>query len=204
MNRGSSTTTSTRTPSEEGRPMAWLTDFVGYLPMPDRGGREAFVAADYNADMIEQIARHGSIRDRSIFVGNPDDIVPRIDSVPTFRSSVNGPRPTTTLPATSRGSTRPRPGSGVAASKSSATAPTRRSASSRSAGQASAPTCCVGSPTPRRPYGASSMVFDSSLSPAPESTRHRCRWSKGSSIGPISIVCYRHLACATWPSCKVG
>lgn len=55
---------------------AWLTDFVGYLPMPERGGREAFVAADYNAEMIEQIARHASIRDKAIFVGNPEDIVP--------------------------------------------------------------------------------------------------------------------------------
>ncbi|HUF99161.1 MAG TPA: glycosyltransferase, partial [Ilumatobacter sp.] len=54
---------------------AWMTDFVGYLPMPGRGEREAFVAADYNAEMIEQIARHGSIRDKAIFVGNPDDIV---------------------------------------------------------------------------------------------------------------------------------
>lgn len=55
---------------------AWMTDFVGYLPMPERGAREAFVAADYNAEMIEQIARYGSIRDKSIFVGNPEDIVP--------------------------------------------------------------------------------------------------------------------------------
>ncbi len=55
---------------------AWLTDFVGYLPMPERGDREAFVAADYNAEMIEHIARHSSIRDKAIFVGNPDDIVP--------------------------------------------------------------------------------------------------------------------------------
>ncbi len=55
---------------------AWMTDFVGYIPMPSGGEREAFVAADYNADMIEQIARYGRVRDRSIFVGNPDDIVP--------------------------------------------------------------------------------------------------------------------------------
>ncbi len=55
---------------------AWLTDFVGYLPMPGRGEREAFVAADYNAEMIEQIERYGRIRDKAIFVGNPDDIVP--------------------------------------------------------------------------------------------------------------------------------
>lgn len=55
---------------------AWMTDFVGFLPMPERGAREAFVAADYNAEMIDQIARYGSIRDKSIFVGNPEDIVP--------------------------------------------------------------------------------------------------------------------------------
>jgi predicted glycosyltransferase len=55
---------------------AWLTDFVGWLPMPVGGEREAFVTADYNAEMIEHIARLPRIRDRAIFVGNPDDIVP--------------------------------------------------------------------------------------------------------------------------------
>ena len=54
---------------------AWLTDFVGWLPMPDGGEREAFLTADYNAEMIEQIARFPRIRDRAIFVGDPDDIV---------------------------------------------------------------------------------------------------------------------------------
>jgi pimeloyl-ACP methyl ester carboxylesterase len=55
---------------------AWLTDFVGWLPMPDGGEPEAFLTADYNAEMIEHIARHPRLRDRAIFVGNPDDIVP--------------------------------------------------------------------------------------------------------------------------------
>jgi pimeloyl-ACP methyl ester carboxylesterase/predicted glycosyltransferase len=55
---------------------AWLTDFVGWLPMPAGGEREAFLTADYNAEMIEHIDRFPRIRDRSIFVGNPDDIVP--------------------------------------------------------------------------------------------------------------------------------
>jgi pimeloyl-ACP methyl ester carboxylesterase/predicted glycosyltransferase len=54
----------------------WLTDFVGWLPMPDRGEREALLTADYNAEMVEQIARFPRLRDRSIFVGNPDDVVP--------------------------------------------------------------------------------------------------------------------------------
>jgi pimeloyl-ACP methyl ester carboxylesterase/predicted glycosyltransferase len=54
----------------------WLTDFVGYLPMPGGGEREALLTADYNAEMIEQIARYPRVRDRAIFVGEPDDIVP--------------------------------------------------------------------------------------------------------------------------------
>ena len=36
----------------------WLTDFVGWLPMPDGGEHEAFLTADYNAEMIEHIERH--------------------------------------------------------------------------------------------------------------------------------------------------
>jgi predicted glycosyltransferase len=54
---------------------AWLTDFVGWLPMPAGGEAEAELTADYNAEMLEQRARYRRLRDRSIFVGNPDDIV---------------------------------------------------------------------------------------------------------------------------------
>jgi len=54
----------------------WLTDFVGWLPMPDGEEREAFVTTDYNAEMIEHIARFPRVRDRALFVGNPDDVVP--------------------------------------------------------------------------------------------------------------------------------
>ena len=54
----------------------WLTDFVGWLPMDDGGERESFLTADYNAEMIEHIARFPRIRDRAVFVGNPDDVVP--------------------------------------------------------------------------------------------------------------------------------
>ena len=57
-------------------PLAWMTDFVGYLPMPTGGEREVFVAADYNAEMIEHVERHPHVRDRAIFVGGPEDIVP--------------------------------------------------------------------------------------------------------------------------------
>jgi pimeloyl-ACP methyl ester carboxylesterase/predicted glycosyltransferase len=56
-------------------PFAWLTDFVGWLPMPDGGPAEAALTADYNAEMIEHVARFPWLRDRALFVGNPDDVV---------------------------------------------------------------------------------------------------------------------------------
>jgi Glycosyltransferase family 28 C-terminal domain len=57
--------------------LAWFTDFVGFLPMPSGGEHEAFLTRDYNAEMIEHIESHPSVRDRAIFVGEPEDIVPR-------------------------------------------------------------------------------------------------------------------------------
>jgi pimeloyl-ACP methyl ester carboxylesterase/predicted glycosyltransferase len=64
-------------PERKRAPYVWLTDFVGYLPMPAGGGHEAFLTADYNAEMIEHIDRYPRVRDRAIFVGDPGDIVPR-------------------------------------------------------------------------------------------------------------------------------
>jgi len=62
-------------PRQKHAPFAWMTDFVGWLPMPDGGEREALLTTDYNAEMVEHIRDHPEIRDRAIFVGNPDDIV---------------------------------------------------------------------------------------------------------------------------------
>ncbi len=62
-------------PREKRVPFAWLTDFVGFLPMDDGGERESFLTADYNADMVNHIAEHPEVRDLALFVGNPDDIV---------------------------------------------------------------------------------------------------------------------------------
>jgi pimeloyl-ACP methyl ester carboxylesterase/predicted glycosyltransferase len=56
--------------------LAWLTDFVGYVPMPSGGAHEEHLTRDHNAEMIEHVERHSTVRDRAIFVGNPDDIVP--------------------------------------------------------------------------------------------------------------------------------
>jgi len=63
-------------PNEKRTAFVWMTDFVGWLPMPDGTEREARIAADYNAEMIEHIERFPLVRDRSIFVGNPEDFVP--------------------------------------------------------------------------------------------------------------------------------
>jgi pimeloyl-ACP methyl ester carboxylesterase/predicted glycosyltransferase len=57
-------------------PFAWLTDFVGFLPMADGGEREAFLTADYNAEMIEHVEGLPRVRDRAIYVGAFDDMVP--------------------------------------------------------------------------------------------------------------------------------
>jgi pimeloyl-ACP methyl ester carboxylesterase len=54
---------------------AWLTDFVGWLPMPEGGAAEAALTADWNAAGVEQMLRYPRLRDRSIFVGNPGDLV---------------------------------------------------------------------------------------------------------------------------------
>nr|CAA9328500.1 MAG: Beta-ketoadipate enol-lactone hydrolase [uncultured Nocardioidaceae bacterium] len=62
---------------------AWMTDFVGMLPMPDLGEREALLTAE----MIEHVERFPWLRDLAIFVGNPGDIVPDTfgPDLPTIR-----------------------------------------------------------------------------------------------------------------------
>jgi pimeloyl-ACP methyl ester carboxylesterase/predicted glycosyltransferase len=63
-------------PDEKRAAYVWLTDFVGWLPFADGAEHEAFLTADYNAEMIEQIERFPRVRDQALFVGNRDDIVP--------------------------------------------------------------------------------------------------------------------------------
>ena len=72
--------------------LAWLTDFVGFVPMPSGGDREAFLTTDYNAEMIEHVERHPTVRDRAIFVGNRDDILPQSfgTSLPAMRKWIPG------------------------------------------------------------------------------------------------------------------
>jgi pimeloyl-ACP methyl ester carboxylesterase/predicted glycosyltransferase len=70
--------------------LVWFTDFVGYVPMTSGGEHEAFLTTDYNAEMIEHVERHPGVRDRAIFVGSPEDIVPLSfgKDLPTMREWV--------------------------------------------------------------------------------------------------------------------
>ncbi len=56
-------------------PIAWFTDFVGWVPFEENGAHEAFLTTDYNAEMIGHVEGRPEVRDRAIFVGTPDDIV---------------------------------------------------------------------------------------------------------------------------------
>ncbi len=57
-------------PERKIAPYAFLTDVIGFLPVDaDRNPREAELCADYNAEMIEQLARYPYVRDRSVFIG---------------------------------------------------------------------------------------------------------------------------------------
>jgi pimeloyl-ACP methyl ester carboxylesterase/predicted glycosyltransferase len=58
-------------------PYVWMADFCGFLPMPSGGQREEFLVSDYNAEMIEHVDGRPGLRDLSIFIGDPADVVPR-------------------------------------------------------------------------------------------------------------------------------
>jgi pimeloyl-ACP methyl ester carboxylesterase/predicted glycosyltransferase len=66
---------------------AWLTDFVGMLPLAEGGAAEAALTADVNAERVERMMRYPRLRDRSVFVGNPGDLVdlPLGPGLPTVR-----------------------------------------------------------------------------------------------------------------------
>ena len=63
-------------PEDKRAPFVFLSDFVGWLPLPEGGEREAFLTADLNEQMLEQVARFPRVRDRALFVGDPEDVVP--------------------------------------------------------------------------------------------------------------------------------
>jgi hypothetical protein len=54
----------------------WLTDFVGWVPLPENGEREPVLTADYNAEMLEHVARYPRVRDLALFFGDHADVAP--------------------------------------------------------------------------------------------------------------------------------
>jgi pimeloyl-ACP methyl ester carboxylesterase/predicted glycosyltransferase len=61
-------------PELKRQPFVFLTDFIGCLPMEEGDERERFLCADRNADEIAHVERYPWIRDRALFVGNPEDV----------------------------------------------------------------------------------------------------------------------------------
>lgn len=56
-------------------PLAWMTDFVGFAPLPEGGVYEEHLTADYNREMVDHVEHNLGVRDQAIFVGNPADVV---------------------------------------------------------------------------------------------------------------------------------
>jgi pimeloyl-ACP methyl ester carboxylesterase len=127
-------------PEQKQAAYVWLTDFVGWLPMPDRGEHESYLTTDYNAEMIEHIARFLVPATAPSLSATNKTLSPSV-SVPSFRLSRSGRGITTSSPATSPASI-PRSSSiGTRSVTSWGTGPTRRCASSPWAAPGSVATC---------------------------------------------------------------
>jgi UDP:flavonoid glycosyltransferase YjiC (YdhE family) len=62
-------------PERKIAPYAFLTDVVGFLPVDaQHDPREADLCADYNAEMIEHLARYPYVRNRSVFIGGIEEL----------------------------------------------------------------------------------------------------------------------------------
>ncbi len=168
-------------------PYVFLTDFVGWLPMAEGGAEEARLTADYNAEMLGHIAALPGVRDRAIFVGSPEDVVPHgfgeglpairpwVEEHFAFSGYVLGPD--AGPPADRRRS-----------APSSATARTSGSASSRSAARASARGSSAASSPPTRPRASASPACAWSPSAARASTPTRSARPTGWRSSPTSTA----------------
>ena len=62
-------------PERKIAPYAFLTDVIGFLPVDASGDpREVDLCADYNAEMVEHVARYPYVRDRAVFIGGFDEL----------------------------------------------------------------------------------------------------------------------------------
>ena len=181
-------------PEEKRAAYAWLTDFVGWLPMPDGGEREAFLTADYNAEMIEHIARYparprpGDLRReprrrrrRLVRAGASAD--PRLDGAALRLRRLR-------LRLRPCGLRRPR----EAPRRARLPRRASRSASSPSAARASAAICSGASSTRSRRRRSSCPSCAWSSSPGRGSTRRRSPRPTASRCAPTSTT-----STGTWP-----
>ncbi|SED00016.1 Pimeloyl-ACP methyl ester carboxylesterase [Nocardioides exalbidus] len=189
-------------PSLKRAPFVWMTDFVGWVPMSDGGEREAFLTADYNAEMVEHVADSpGRATVRCSSATRPTWST--CPWVPASRPRGRGRSSTSTSPATSWAGARTRPAATSCAS-GSATVRTTWCASSPSVAREWATTCCAARsrPTPRRRHGCRACGW--SWSPARGSTRARstCRtaWRCTASSRTSTSTTRR----ATSPSSRAG
>ena len=172
-------------------PYAWLTDFVGWLPMPERGGYEELLTGDWNAEHVEQLRRYPRLRDRSVFVGNPATSSTPRSARACPRCGSGGWSATR-----SRGTSAPRrpPPTARSCAPSWATGPTSRCAWSRWAAPASACTCCAGSWRRSRSRRSASRACGWWPSPGHGSTRPRSARPTAWRCAGTSRGCT-----ATWP-----
>ncbi|GGX68765.1 alpha/beta hydrolase [Saccharospirillum salsuginis] len=67
--------------------LAWMTDFVGVLPMTSATSTESRLARDWNAEMIDFIESRPDVRDAALFIGDREDVVdlPFGDGLPSIQ-----------------------------------------------------------------------------------------------------------------------
>lgn len=75
-------------PELKSSPFVWLTDLVGVLAAPGVPERDLPLIYDANQQMIDHRSRYPWLRDISLFVGNPEDLldVPLAPGGPTMRA----------------------------------------------------------------------------------------------------------------------
>jgi len=54
----------------------FLTDFLGWCDGPLAGLARGVLDDDYNAQMLAQVARFKRVRDRALYIGDYDDLLP--------------------------------------------------------------------------------------------------------------------------------